>query len=389
MNGVLKSTRPNRSLELTLGLILIVATIMAYQPVWQAGFISGDDNEYVVNNPLLSAPDGLWRIWFSMDSPSQYFPLTYTVFRLEHALWGFNPTGYHWVNLLLHVANALLVWRLLARLAVPGAWLAAALFALHPVQVESVAWVSELKNVLMGFFFLLTLLAWVEFLDEPDKRRWKFYVLALVFYAPALCAKTTACTLPAALLLILWLQAKPINGWRLVEVAPFVALGIGMGLLTMWWERFHQGTQGTLFSLGLMERILVASHAVWFYAGKLFWPMNLTFSYPRWTINAADPWAYGWLVAGVGLGAVIFWVRGWVGRSVEVGVLFFVTTLAPILGFIMLYTFLYSFVADHYQYVASIGLMALVAAGITIALGFSGKRNPFLKPVFYGLLLLT
>jgi hypothetical protein len=216
----------------TLGLVLIVATIMAYQPVWHAGFI-WDDDAYVTANPLLTVPDGLWRIWFSFDSPSQYFPLAYTAFRMEHALWGLNPVGYHWVNLLLHVANALLVWRLLARLGVPGAWLAAAIFALHPVHVESVAWIAEFKNVLMLFFFLLTLLVWVEFLDEKTKRGWKIYALALIFYALALCAKTTACTLPAALLLILWLQEKPINRWRLVEVAPFVAFGIGMGLLTV------------------------------------------------------------------------------------------------------------------------------------------------------------
>jgi len=385
---VLRFFQSSRNQNWLLGLLLLVATIMAYQPVWQAGFI-WDDDAYVWSNPLLTAPDGLWRIWFSFDSPSQYFPLVYTVFRLEHALWGFNPAGYHWVNILLHVANALLVWQLLKRLAVPGAWLAAAIFALHPVQVESVAWITELKNVLMFFFFLLTLLAWLEFLDEKTRGRWMFYALALVFYALALCAKTTACTLPVAMLLILWLKAKPINCWRWVEIVPFVAFGIGMGLLTVWWERFHQGTQGKLFAMGWLERLLVASHAVWFYAGKLVWPANLTFSYPRWTINPADPFTYGWLVAGVGLGTAIFFVRRFVGRGVEVAALFFVVTLSPVLGFIMLYTFLYSFVADHYQYAACIGFIALVAAGITTASGFLGKRNQFIKPVICGVLLLT
>src|SRR5437868_15366057 len=128
---------PERSglTHLFFGLLLFALTIAAYQRVWHAGFI-WDDDVYVTANPLLTAPDGLKRIWFSLDSPSQYFPLVYSTFRIEHALWGLNPTGYHWVDLLLHVANALLVWRVLARLNVPGAWLAGAIFALHPVQVD-------------------------------------------------------------------------------------------------------------------------------------------------------------------------------------------------------------------------------------------------------------
>src|SRR5256884_7507722 len=169
-------------------LILAVVTMLAYQPAWNGGFI-WDDDEYVTNNKLLTAPDGLRRIWFSLDSPSQYFPLVYTTFRIEHAVWGLDPTGYHWVNLLLHIANALLVWCVLARLKVPGAWLAGAIFAVHPVQVESVAWISELKNVLMGFFFLLTLLAWTEYVDATSRRRRILYLAALVFYLLALSAK--------------------------------------------------------------------------------------------------------------------------------------------------------------------------------------------------------
>src|SRR5213592_3482904 len=191
-------------------LLLASVTILAYRPAWHGGFL-WDDDAYVTNNDLLTAPDGLRRIWFSFESPSQYFPLVYTTFRIERALWGLNPVGYHVVNILLHVANALLVWRLLTRLQVPGAWLAGAIFALHPVQVESVAWITERKNVLMGFFFLLTLLTWIAFLDERTRRQWILYCLALIFYALALSAKATACTLPAALLLILWLRKKPIK----------------------------------------------------------------------------------------------------------------------------------------------------------------------------------
>jgi tetratricopeptide (TPR) repeat protein len=369
------------------GTLLVLATLLAYQQAWRAGFI-WDDDIYVTQNKLLTAPDGLWRIWFSLDSPSQYFPLVYTTFRLEYALWGLNPAGYHWVNILLHAANALLVWRLLRELAVPGAWLAAALFALHPVHVESVAWITERKNVLMGFFFLLALIAWTRFLEERAGRMWKYYGLALLFYTLALFSKTTACTLPAALLLILWLKKKPIGLRRLVETVPFIALGIGMGLVTIWWERHHQGTQGELFAIGLPERLLVASRALWFYAGKLLWPANLTFSYSRWTMSAASAFDYLWLLLTLGFAIAVCFARRRIGRSVEVGAFFFAATLSPMLGFIMLYTFRYSFVADHYQYLASIGPLALAAAGITIVFDPLEKRAPFLRPALCGALLL-
>lgn len=368
------------------GLLLAVATVVVYQQAWHAGYI-WDDDIYVTENKLLTAPDGLSRIWFSLDSPSQYFPLVYTSFRLEHALWGLHPAGYHWVNILLHTVNALLVWRLLGLLRVPGAWLGAALFALHPVQVESVAWITERKNVLMGLFFLLALLAWTKFVETSSRQRWNYYGLALLFYALALFSKTTACTLPAALLLILWLKETRINWRRLLEIAPFVVLGIAMGLVSVWWERYHQGTQGELFEIGLPERFLVAGRALWFYAGKLLWPINLAFSYPRWTVSAGNPLDYAGLLATAAAAALIYFARNYLGRGPEVAALFFVATLSPLLGFIMLYTFRYSFVADHYQYLASIGPLALVAAGITRAFDLLGEKRRFLQVAFSGALL--
>ena len=215
---------------------------------------------------------GLSRIWFSLDSPSQYFPLVYTSFRLEHALWGLHPAGYHWVNILLHTVNALLVWRLLGLLRVPGAWLAAAIFALHPVHVESVAWITERKNVLMGLFFLLALLAWIKFVETSPRQRWRYYGLALLLYALALFSKTTACTLPAALLLVLWLKETRINWRRLLEIAPFVALGIAMGLVECVVGALSSRHSRRAFQkIGPPERFLVASRALWFYAGKLLW----------------------------------------------------------------------------------------------------------------------
>jgi len=353
-------------LAVTLGTLVI----LAYRPAWNGGFI-WDDDQYVTHNYLLTAPDGLRRIWFSLDAPSQYFPLTYTVLKFERSLCGLHPNGYHWVNILLHLANAFLVWCLLARLKIPGAWLASAIFALHPVQVESVAWISELKNILMGFFFLLTLLIWVEYVDARSKHRGILYFVALGSYLLALSAKATACTLPAALLLILWLKRKPIGRRVLLEIIPFVVLALGIGLVTVWWEKYHQGTR-MLVSLGPVERLLIATRAIWFYLGKIFWPSNLTFIYPQWQIDTANPTAYFWLISLIALAVTVYFARRLFGRSVEVAAVFFVTTLGPLLGFIMLYTFRYTFVADHYQYLASLGPIALVSAGL-VTLSRSSK----------------
>jgi len=370
-------------------LVLAAVTILVYRPAWNGGFL-WDDDVYITNNELLTAPDGLQRIWLSLDSPSQYFPLVYTTFRVERALWGLNPTGYHWINLALHVANALLVWAVLARLKVPGAWLAGAIFALHPVQLESVAWITERKNVLMGFFFLLTLLAWIAFVDERTKRPRLLYGLALILYLLALSAKTTACTLPAALFLILWLENKLISWKRIFQIIPFLILGLAMGALAMWWERYHQGTSRAVFTfLSPIERILVASRAVWFYLGKLIWPSHLTFIYPRWDIAPTHLLNYIWLLAGLLLCVAIYFLRRYVGRSVEVAAAFFIATLSPVLGFIMLYTFRYTFVADHYQYLACIGPIALASAGlVNLADTFKNSRILILSAALCMLALL-
>src|SRR5581483_5534646 len=354
-----------------LAVALAAVVAIAYKPAWRGGFL-WDDDYYVTKNPLLVVPDGLRRIWLSLDAPSQYFPLTYTTFRIERSIWDLNPAGYHWVNILLHTANALLRWRLLLSLNIRGAFFAAAIFALHPVQVESVAWITERKNVLMAFFFLLTLLAWQRFLADEQQSRWRFYGCALLAYTLALSAKSTACTLPIALMSILWLRREPIDGRRLMQILPFAFLGFATGLLAMWWERYHQGTRGALFALNPIERLLVASRAIWFYLAKLFWPAKLTFIYPQWKIDAHDPFAYVWLFAVVVMGVIIWyaWRRGI--RAPGIASLFFAGTLAPVLGFIMLYTFRYTYVADHYQYLACIGPIALAVGSVA---NVSAKRK--------------
>ncbi len=345
------------------GLILIiVATLVAYIPAMRAGFV-WDDDAYVTDNPLLVDSDGLSRIWFSQDSPSQYFPLVFTSFRLEYNIWGLNSAGYHITNIILHIINVILLWLLLRRLSIPAAWLAAAVFALHPVNVESVAWITERKNVLMGLFFLSSLLVWLRFVNLSNKseKAWPSYVLSLLLYAFALLSKTTACTMPAALLLILWLKHTRIDTKRWLQITPFILLGVAMGILTVWWEQHHQGTEQLELGMNAPVRLLIACKAVLFYLAKLFWPANLAFSYPKWEINQTDPLQYIWVLACVVVAICIWYWRKKLGRGTVAAVLFYVATLFPMLGIFTLYTFRYTYVADHYQYLAAIGPITLVA----------------------------
>ena len=346
------------------GALLVALVWLAYQPALRGGFI-WDDDAYVTNNPLLTASDGWQRIWFSAHKQSQFFPLVFTTLRLEHALWGLNPLGYHLVNLLLHTVNALLVWRVLRKLAVPGAWLAAALFAIHPVQVESVAWVTELKNTQSTLFYLLALLMWLRFIESAESSRWSSYSLTLLFFVLALLSKTTACTLVAALLLVPWMRGERIGWSRGFQVLPFAILGVAAGLTSIWWES-HLGNyaEDVGQGLSLVQRTLIAARALWFYAGKLAWPSELSFSYPHWQVSAGQPAAYIWPLCCLVTALILWQWRKTIGRRVIGTVIFFVATLSPLVGFIPLYTFRYSYVADHYQYVASIGMLALAASAL-------------------------
>jgi protein O-mannosyl-transferase len=361
-------------------LLLVAAVLAAYWPVQNAGYV-WDDDVYVTGNSLLTAPDGLRRIWFSLDSPSQYFPLTYTVLRIEYGLWGLQPLGYHVVNVLLHALNAILLWRLLRRLGIPGAWLGAALFALHPVNVESVAWVTELKNILSLLFYLLAMRAWVEFIEEPGTHKMRYYFLALLCAALAICGKTTACTLPAALVLLLWWQGKKFDWRRILQIAPFLLLGLGMGLVAVWWERYHQNAAGAAFNIGLLDRFLIANRAIWFYLGKFIWPAHLAFSYPQWKIDPHDLTAWIWPTATLAAAVVVWRTRGLLRRALAVTLLFYGAALSPLLGFIMEYTFRYTFVADHYQYIAMIAPCALVGAGVARARSLAKSKMGWIGAV--------
>lgn len=347
---------------------LLGLTCIAYAPAFSAGFI-WDDPDYVVLNGTLRSFRGLADIWLNPFASPQYYPLVFTTFWLEFHLWGLDPSGYHTVNILLQAANAVLLWTFLRRIEVPGAWLAAAIFAVHPVHVESVAWITERKNVLSGFFYLAAAIVYFDWLsrrDQPEaqkKNRW--YVLALVLFAFALLSKTVTCSFPAAVLLVVWWRRGWIDLKRdVLPLVPFFAIGTISAIVTPMLERVHVGAMGAEWDYSFVERCLIASRALWFYLGKLLWPVNLAFIYPKWTIDPARPLQWLFPIAAIALIALLIALRKRLGRGPLVAMLFFGGTLLPALGFINIYPMRYSFVADHFQYLASLGPIVLIAAAL-------------------------
>jgi hypothetical protein len=251
--------------------------------------------------------------------------------------------------------------------------------------VESVAWISELKNTLSGTLYLGSALAYLSFYRESKKA---FYAVALGLFLLALMAKTVVATLPAALLLVIWWKQGSLLWKRdTLPLVPFFIVGIGFGLLTAWVEQNLVGARGSEFDFSNIERFLIAGRAFWFYLEKLLWPVNLIFIYPRWDVNERVWWQYLFPAALLFLLLTALWARRW--RGTLVGVLFFAGTLFPALGFFNAYPFRFSYVADHFQYLASIGPIAVAGAGITTALDFLKKRNRFLGPLIYGTLIAT
>ena len=370
---------------LLFGLFLIAATLLAYQPIWHAGFI-WDDDHYVTGNLALRSLKGLWQIWFVPGATPQYYPMTFTGFWVEYHLWQLNPLGYHLTNVLLQALNAILLWTVLRRLDVPGAWLVAAIFALYPVCVESVAWISEIKNVLSGAFYLSAVLIYLGF---DRTRNWRLYFFALGLFVLGLISKTVIATLPAALLLVFWWQRGKLS-WKqdVLPLIPFFVAGVGAGLFTAWMEWAFVGARGSEFNFTFIERTLIAGRAIWFYLGKLIWPVGLIFMYPRWHVSQAVGWQYLFpamaLLVTLGL-----WLLSRRNRGPLAAWLFFVGTLFPALGFLNAYPFRYSFVADHFQYLAIIGPLTLGVAGIDKLFPHWRDKERFWESVlFCGMLLL-
>ncbi len=366
------SPRPRVPASL-LFLAIPLATLAAYWPALHGGFV-WDDNAHVTSAALRSL-HGLWRIWFSLGATQQYYPLLHSAFWLEHRLWGDAVLGYHLVNLAQHALAACLVVLIVRRLALPGAWLAGLIFALHPVCVESVAWISEQKSTLSALFYLASAFIYLGF-DCTRKR--SSYLWALGLFVCALLTKTVTATLPAALLLIFWWKRGRLDLRRDVRpLLPWFAIGAVAGLFTAWVERTYIGAQGAEFAIAPVQRLLIAGRVVWFYAAKLFWPSNLIFTYPRWHIDPAAWWQ--WLFPAGVLLALTIAVRR---RAWLAAMLFFVGTLFPVLGFLNVYPFRFSWVADHFQYLACLGIIVPVCA---VLVGQAGSLQRVGNP----LLLLT
>jgi len=339
---------------------LLLATLAIYQPAWHGGLLWDDDAH--MTRPELQSVEGLRRIWFDLGATQQYYPVTHSAFWIQHKLWGGQTLGYHLLNILLHGVSAFLVALMLRRLEVPGAILAAVIFALHPVYAESVAWITELKNTLCGVFYLSAALAYLDFDGSRKKRP---YVLALASFALAVLSKTVAATLPAALVVVIWWKRGRLD-WRkdLLPLVPFFATATAGGLTTIWVERTLIGAQGADFQFTFVERGLIAGRATWFYLAKIVWPANLMFIYPRWEISQRVWWQYVYPLGALALVAVLWRLRTR-SRAPLTAMLFFGGTLFPALGFFNVYPFRFSFVADHFQYLASISIIALAAAGLT------------------------
>lgn len=366
---------PRREVAPALAILgLVVVTAVAYAPAFRADWV-WDDDSYVTANAALRSADGLRRIWVEPGAVAQYYPLTFTTLWLQYQLHGPDPAPYHVANVALHAASAVALGFVLRALALPAPWAVAALFAVHPLHVESVAWVTERKNVLSGLLYLLallTLLRWHrESGDEATPTRW--YALAFALFVAALLSKTVTSTLPVVFVVVVWWRTGRVP-WRvLAAMVPFVLAGLGLGSVTAWLERTHVGAVGPYWHQTPLERLLIAGRVPWFYAAKLLVPWPLAFVYPRWTldVHSLGQWLFPIATAAVVIGLLATISR--LGRGPTAAVLAYGVTLAPALGLVNVYPMRYSFVADHFAYLASIPLLVLVV-GLAARLPAAGGR---------------
>jgi tetratricopeptide (TPR) repeat protein len=341
---------------------LIVITTLSYHRAWHGQQI-WDDVEYITSSKLQPV-SGLIQIWTVPGTTAQYYPLTYSAFWIAHRLWGAEPFGYHMLNIALHLTSAFLLLKILERLNVPGARLAVVLFTLHPVQVESVAWMSELKNTLSGVFFFGAILAYLKFRYDAN-RRWALYALTFGLFLMGVLAKSAIAVLPACLLVISWWKDGKLS-WRgdVVLLVPFFATSAMFGLLTAWMEKKYAGAIGPDYDLSFIQRCLIAGRALGFYISKLALPQNLTFIYPRWNIDPSVWWQYLFPLAALGLVTALWLCRDRI-RGPLAAALLFGGILFPAIGFVNIYPFRYSFVADHFQYLACVAPLTLLAAAVS------------------------
>ncbi len=341
-------------------LIIVLLTFLAYSPALNGDFL-WDDDLHITKKKTVIGEESFKRIWTTSDAV--YYPLVLTTFWVEWRLWNGQPMGFHIVNVLLHAINAVLLCFLFQQLGIKWAWLGGAIFALHPVHVESVAWITELKNVQSGFFYLLTLLFYLRFLDNR-KKQW--YSATLIMFLAALLSKPSTVMLPVILLIIHWWLNRPLQKKDIFYIAPFFALSALASLWTIWEQQYHSGAIGSEWSIGLFERIAIAGYNIWFYISKLIFPYNLMFFNPHWSIDPTSINSYFPLVLLIVLCTVLLRKYKTWGKPVLIAASYFIITLFPILGFFNFYFMRYSFVGDHFQYLPSMGIIALITSGAAL-----------------------
>jgi protein O-mannosyl-transferase len=371
------------------GCFLLFAVCAAYYPAMWAAFV-WDDAFNVTGNPCVIGPFGLKEIWTSQAG--LLFPLAQTTFWAEHALWGLQPLPYHLVNVLQHAGCAVLLWRVLWSLRISGAWLGAALWSLHPLQVESVAYVSELKNTQSCLFYLLTILFFVRWLRSGEKQNtsgWS-YAWTLFFATLAMATKSSTVILPAVLALCAWWVEGRWHWRHLWRLAPIFVLSVLATIATMWPAPPDLTAVTDRHAvLTWPERLATSGDVIWFYLGKLIWPHPLMVVYPRWTIDAGQVSSYLPLLAAM-LALFILWLKrdSW-ARPWFFAFFYFFIALSPFLSFIDQSYWVFSFVADHLQNLAGMGPLALAGAGLARAGDIAFSRKPWLKMALgSGLLLI-
>src|SRR6266566_7722065 len=348
-------------------LLLIALVFIAYARVFTAGFI-WDDEAHLTQNPCIVGPLGLKEIWTS--TRAVYYPLVLTTFWSLHKLVGLGPLPYHILNVLLHAGSTVLLWRVLRQLDVRGAWLGAALWALHPVMVQSVAWVTELKNTQSCVFYLLSVLFFLKWEDQggavsrpaqprSKDRRSLVFALSLLFFLLATLSKPSVVMLPFVLALCIWWMRGKIRWRDTLALGPFALISVVASAWTIWEQRFHARAVGPDWAQTFPERLIVAGKAIWFYLGKLSWPHPLIFIYPRWDVDSSKVVAYLPLLAAIAGLVVLWFIHAKWGRTLFFAAAYCVVSLFPVLGFFSVYFFRYSFVSDHFQYLASMGPLAL------------------------------
>lgn len=348
---------------LKAGLIL-AAGLIVYFPALHGDFL-WDDPQYVTANPLLRDPAGLAKAWFAPGSVMEFYPLQETVLWLQWRAFGAEPFGYHLVNVLLHVLGALLLWRFLTQLGLRHGWFGGLLFVIHPANVESVAWISELKNTLSLPPFLVAMTALVRFYDADRSRD---YALALAAFTLALLVKISMAPFPFVILLYAWWRNGRITPRDGRIAAPFLLVAVTLSMVTVFaYLRFgalHPDHPLVPQIGGPLARLALAGLTTSFYFAHIFCPWPLLPMYAAWNVNPPSwidilPWI-AWL-------AVLAWLwtrRATFGRHVLLGLGFFLLMIAPFCGFATQSYMYFTWVMDHFLYIAMIGPIGLVVASV-------------------------